>query len=197
VSRFSATVDRWVERVARSGRVDPIVGVMEAGVRAVPSGLRGGLRGDWLGIPLHPVLTDVTIGAWTGSFVADFVGGRDARPFSRRLILLGNLAALPTVATGLADWSDLDREARRVGVVHAASNLSATVLYARSYGARRRGHHGAGVAWGLVAATVATVGGHLGGMLAFRYSGGGDRPAERPQGNPPTPSFAPESLRIG
>ena len=54
--------------------------------RRLPERLLAPLRGDWLGIPLHPVLTDVTIGAWTGAFVADLVGGRDARPFARRLL---------------------------------------------------------------------------------------------------------------
>jgi len=208
VSRFAATVDRCVEGIARSRRPDPIVDRLAAAVAALPAAPRDRLRGDWLGIPLHPMLTDVTIGAWTGSFVADVAGGRAARPFSRHLILLGNVAALPTVATGLADWSRLDREGRRVGIVHAASNLAATALYARSYGARRGGRHGAGVAWGLAAATIATLGGHLGAMLVFRYSGGVDRAPEQlrgrptvppsvPPSEPPAEPFAPESLRIG
>lgn len=197
MSTFATTVDRWVEGIARNRRADPIVDRVGAAVGALPPTIRERLRGDWLGIPLHPMLTDVTIGAWTGSFVADIVGGRAARPFSRHLILLGNVAALPTVATGLVDWSRLDREGRRVGIVHAASNLTATALYTRSYGARRRGRHGVGVAWGLAAATVATVGGHLGAMLVFRYSGGVDRAPEQLRGRPPVESSAPESLRIG
>jgi uncharacterized membrane protein len=197
VSRFAAAIDAAVERVARSRVADPVVDALQTSVESVPATVRGRLRGDWLGIPLHPILTDVTIGAWTGSFVADLVGGRDTRAFARDLILLGNVSALATIATGLADWSRLDREGRRVGLVHAASNLTATVLYARSYRARRRGLHGVGVAWGLAAATVATVGGHLGGMLVFRYSGGVDRTPEQLRGRPPAVPFASESLRIG
>jgi len=194
---FATTVDRWVDGIARSRVPDPVVDRLHAAVDRLPDRVRSRLQGDWLGIPLHPILTDVTIGAWTGSFVADLVGGRDARAFSQRLILLGNLSALPTVASGLADWSRLDREGRRVGVVHATSNLAATFLYARSYRARRRGSHGRGVAWGLAAATVATVGGHLGGMLVYRYAGGVERVPEQLRGCPPAPSFASESLRIG
>jgi uncharacterized membrane protein len=197
VSRFALDVDRWVEGVACSRALDPAGDRLRRVVQRLPETVRGHLRGDWLGIPLHPVLTDVTIGAWTASFVADLVGGRDARAFSRRLIVLGNVSALTTVATGLADWSRLDREGRRVGVVHAATNLTATFLYMRSARARRRGRHATGVAWGLAGATVATVGGHLGGMLVFRYSGGGDRAPDQRDARPPSMPFASESLRIG
>jgi uncharacterized membrane protein len=194
---FATAVDRWVDGIARSRVPDPVVDRLQAVVGRLPDTVRSHFQGDWLGIPLHPILTDVTIGAWTGSFVADLVGGREARGFSQRLILLGNVAALPTVASGLADWSRLDREGRRVGVVHAASNLAATFLYAQSYRARRRGSHGRGVVWGLAAATVATVGGHLGGMLVYRYTGGVERVPEQLRGRPPATSFASESLRIG
>ena len=31
------------------------------------------LRGDWLGHPLHPALTDVPIGCWTASVLLDLV----------------------------------------------------------------------------------------------------------------------------
>ena len=194
---FTTTVDGWVERVARSRTPDPAVDRLGAAVASVPEPVRAALRGDWLGIPLHPILTDVVIGAWTGVFVADLVGGRSARPFARRLLLLGNLAAGPTIASGLVDWSRLDRSGRRVGVVHAATNATATLLYVRSAVARRRGRHAEGVLWGFSGATVATVGGHLGGMLVFRVSGGVERGPDQLRGRPPAVPFATESLRIG
>jgi uncharacterized membrane protein len=197
VTALTAPVDRGVEALARSHQLDPIVDRLQAAVDAVPRPVRDALRGQWLGIPLHPVLTDVTIGAWTGSFVADLVGGQTARPFGRRLLLLGNLAAVPTIAAGLADWARLDRAGRRVGLAHAALNVATTALYVRSYRARRRGHHGVGVAWGLVAASLATAGGHLGGMLVFRYSGGVDRAPDQLRGRVPVTPFATESVRIG
>jgi uncharacterized membrane protein len=197
VTPITAPVDRGVDAVARTHRLDPVVDRLQAGVEALPRPIRDALRGRWLGIPLHPVLTDVTIGAWTGSFVADVIGGHDGRAFGRRLLLLGNVAAVPTIAAGLADWSRLDRAGRRVGLVHAALNVATTALYVRSYRARRRGRHGVGVAWGLVAASLATVGGHLGGMLVFRYSGGVDRVPDQLRGRVAATSFATESVRIG
>lgn len=199
MSPLAAAIDRAVASIASTRRLDAVADRVRVAVDAVPESVRDGIGGDWLGIPLHPVLTDVTIGAWTGSFVADLVGGHDARAFSRRLLLLGNLSAFPTIATGLADWGTLDPAARRVGLVHAATNIGATALYLRSYGARRRGHHAAGVAWGLVAATVATVGGHLGGVLAYAApeGDGADAPEPSRAAEPTAAPFASESLRIG
>jgi sugar/nucleoside kinase (ribokinase family) len=68
----------------------------------------------------------------------------------------------------LTDYLGLDEEpSRRVGVVHAVGNALATFLYARSWQARRRGHHSAGVAFGWAGATAATAAAYLGGHLAF------------------------------
>src|SRR4051794_8949276 len=103
MNAFTRAVDHGVDAVARSRAPDPVVDRLQAAVDAMPPAMRDRLRGDWLGIPLHPILTDVTIGAWTGSFVADLIGGHDGRPLARRLLLLGNLAAFPTLLTGLAD----------------------------------------------------------------------------------------------
>ncbi len=130
------------------------------------------LHGTWLGHPLHPMLTDVAIGAWTGSFFLDVLGGRRSRAASRKLVALGVASAVPTALSGLVDWRDLGRPEQRVGVVHALSNAGGTVLYLLSYRARRRRHHARGVAWGMLATGVLTVGGLLGGHLSFRRMAG-------------------------
>ena len=128
------------------------------------------LRGAPLGHAAHPLLTDVPIGLWVSASALDLLGPVHTRRAAQRLVGLGVLAAAPTVVTGLADWrasEPLDVRVRRVGVVHAASNASATALYATSWLARRRGHHAAGVALALAGATVAGVGGYLGGHLTL------------------------------
>ena len=56
---------------------------------------------------------------------------------------------------------------RRIGIVHAAANGTATLLYGASYAARRRGAHTAGVLLGLAGAGAVGAGGWLGGDLAF------------------------------
>jgi nitrite reductase/ring-hydroxylating ferredoxin subunit/uncharacterized membrane protein len=165
--------------------IDAIDRVAEPAHRAVsavlPSGpLKDALHGVWLGHPLHPPLTDLPIGFWTGAFVLDLVGGSRARPAADALIGAGVLAALPTAAAGVADWSDLDQPERRAGVVHASANVAATALYGLSFLARRRGRRTAGVMLGLAGATAASAGGFLGGHLAYRRGAGVNRAATAP-----------------
>jgi nitrite reductase/ring-hydroxylating ferredoxin subunit/uncharacterized membrane protein len=135
------------------------------------------VSGTWMGHPLHPLMTDVPIGAWTSALVLDLVGGKGGAVGARKLVGIGVLTALPTAATGLADWSDTLGEERRVGLVHAVANVVAVGVYTMSWKARRRGERGRGVWLGMVGATVATVGGYLGGHLAWRQGVNVDRHA--------------------
>ena len=63
-------------------RLAPVEDVVSEGLdgvaHAMPSRARSVLGGDWLGHPLHPLLTDLPIGFWTSSFVLDFAGKRAA-----------------------------------------------------------------------------------------------------------------------
>lgn len=124
------------------------------------------LEGAWLGLPVHPALTDVPIGFWTSAFVLDFMGPA-AAPSADACVALGTVAALPTAATGLADWGSREPEGKRIGLVHAVCNVSAIALYLASWAMRIRGQRRLGVALSLVGAAMATLGGALGGHLAF------------------------------
>jgi nitrite reductase/ring-hydroxylating ferredoxin subunit/uncharacterized membrane protein len=170
------------ERLEATDAIDRVAGPTHRQVTAIlPSGpVKDVLHGVWLGHPLHPVLTDLPIGFWTSAFVLDLVGGRRARPAADALVGIGVAAALPTAATGLADWSDLDEPVRRAGIVHAAANVAATALYGLSFLARRRGHRAGGVALGLAGAAAATAGGFLGGHLVFRRAAGVSRALAAP-----------------
>ena len=170
------------ERLEATGAVDRVAGPARRAVTAVlPSGpVKDALHGVWLGHPLHPVLTDLPIGFWTGAFVLDLVGGRRARPGADALVGVGVAAALPTAAAGLADWSDLNEPERRAGIVHAAANAAATALYGLSFLARRRGRRSGGVMLGLAGATAATAGAFLGGHLVYRRGAGVNRAAAAP-----------------
>jgi len=170
-----------VEQLADDPRLDRArTAVAAVAERVVPPGpRRDALQGAWQGSPLHPVLTDVTIGCWTSAFVLDLVGGRRGRTAARRLVGLGVLSALPTAASGLAEWADADEGSQRIGVAHAGANSVALACYALSWRARRRGHHLRGMALGLVGGGVATVGAHLGGHLTYERGVGVGREGRR------------------
>ena len=161
------------ERVASLSALDaPARAVAKKLRSALPAG--GGLKdlisGTWLGHPLHPLLTDVPIGTWTSATLLDLLGGPGARPAARRLIGVGIAAAVPTALSGATDWADTepaDDGIRRVGVVHAATNSTALLLYGASLAARRRGDHTTGVVLGLAGAGMVMAGGWLGGDLSF------------------------------
>jgi len=168
---FGETAVELTTRLEGEKRLDPLVNLLRplASALIASPARRDVLHGTWMGHALHPLLTDLPIGFWTSANVLDVVGGRRSRDASTQLVGLGVLSAAPTALTGWAEWAVADRQVQRVGVVHALSNATAIGLYAASWRARRQARHGRGVMLGLAGATVATVGGYLGGhMTAVR-----------------------------
>ncbi len=155
-------------QLGRSERLDQIVHQVEPLVeRLRRSGAAyQALRGGWLGHALHPALTDLPLGCWTSALVLDLAGGRSSRKAATRLVGLGLVSALPTMATGVAEWGEADARAKRIGVVHAGANAMAWVLFARSWRARHLGAHYRGALWALAGGAAATGGAYLGGHLA-------------------------------
>ena len=132
------------------------------------------LSGTWLGHPLHPVLTDVTIGAWTSAGMLDVVGGERSAHAARRLIGLGVLSAGPTALAGWSDWADTEGDDRRAGVAHALGNTAAIVAFGLSWAARRRGRRGLGVALSTVGTGIASATAYIGGHLVYSRGVGVD-----------------------
>jgi nitrite reductase/ring-hydroxylating ferredoxin subunit/uncharacterized membrane protein len=156
-------------RLERVGALDrPTAPLKAFAGRAVrPRPLRNLLSGTKLGHPLHPMLTDVPIGAWSMSMLLDTVGGAAAEPAADLLVGTGILAAVPTALTGANDWSDTRGPQARVGLVHAGANATALSLYLASWIARRRGRRGPGKALGLAGFAALMAGGYLGGHLSY------------------------------
>jgi nitrite reductase/ring-hydroxylating ferredoxin subunit/uncharacterized membrane protein len=131
------------------------------------------LHGTWLGHPLHPVLTDVTIGAWTLGAVFDAIGAsRGSRPAKRtgdQLAAIGTASALPTALSGLADWTTFPEWSENPATLHAIGNLVAVGLYLLSIRDRRHGNRTRGLALSGVAFALSAVSGWLGGELVYRY----------------------------
>jgi nitrite reductase/ring-hydroxylating ferredoxin subunit/uncharacterized membrane protein len=136
------------------------------------------LSGTWTGHPLHPMLTDVTIGAWTSAIALDLLGGRAAAAGADTLVGLGVLASLPTALSGLSDLADLGTEHERaLGAAHALGNIGAVGLFAASWLARKSGSRFLGRTLALAGAGVMTGAGYLGGHLSFRKGIGVDHTA--------------------
>jgi nitrite reductase/ring-hydroxylating ferredoxin subunit len=146
---LSDTATGWVQRATGSDTI------------------KSALSGTWLGHQLHPVLTDLPIGAWMMASALDVTAGSAGAPAARRLVGLGVLAALPTAASGASDWADTYGAEQRVGLVHGLSNLAATLLQVTSWEARRRGQRLTGVALSGAGLGIAVGSSYLGGHLTL------------------------------
>src|SRR2546423_6531382 len=147
-------------------RVGKVVG--DTFDRFVSAGsVKDALAGTWLGHPLHPVLTDIPIGAWSSAFFLDYLGGKKARSASDALIGIGILSAIPTAVSGLADWTDTWGKTQRIGVAHALGNLASLGLFTASLRARRRGKRFRGVMLSTLGMAVSSAAAYLGGHLSF------------------------------
>jgi nitrite reductase/ring-hydroxylating ferredoxin subunit/uncharacterized membrane protein len=163
------SLQQLVKRLEDATRLDrlsrPLAGLVGRATR--PDNVKSALSGTWLGHQLHPVLTDLPIGAWIMAAALDWTTGRSGAKAARRLVGLGVLSALPAAATGASDWSETYAAEQRVGLVHAVSNLSATLLQSGSWIARRRGRRLTGMALSTAGLGVTLGGAYLGGHLSF------------------------------
>lgn len=160
------------ERIERAPVLDrPVRALSETVVRALPPGTRtDALHGVPFGQPAHPALVRMPLGCWTSAVLLDLFRGSERA--AGTLIAAGLATALPSAATGLADWSALHRHQQRVGLVHAISQGGATTLFAASLLARLTGRAGHGKVLSAGGLALTTVGAYLGGHLALRLGAG-------------------------
>ena len=131
------------------------------------------------GHPLHPPLTDATIGMFvlaTGLAVIGAFGAiEDAAGKACWLALIGGLiVAVPTAATGFADWIRLEwgTPRWRTATLHLTAMVTAVVLFALAAWLQHPGYqHGDVTTGGLVFSVLGLIstsaGGWLGGALVF------------------------------
>jgi nitrite reductase/ring-hydroxylating ferredoxin subunit/uncharacterized membrane protein len=171
--------------IARQEWAEPIEeGLQKAVAGAFAAGGAAGqqtedfLHGTWLGHPLHPVLTDVPLGAWTVAAVLDIA---DARSPSRAnaaaadaALAIGLIGAAGAAVTGLTDWHKTDGRPRRIGLIHGLLNLSATTLCATSWILRRRKARNAARVCSWLGYAVSAGAAYLGGYLVYSEKIGTD-----------------------
>ena len=156
-----------MQRLEQVPVLDRLAAPMEVLSRPLGCGVLGDqLRGRTAGHALHPALVSVPMGCWTSAILIDLAGGPDQRPSSELLLTAGLVGAVPSVATGLAEWRTTGTEDGRVGALHAVLNGVVTGLFATSLGLRRAGEHRAGVAAALAGGALAGAAGFLGGHLS-------------------------------
>jgi nitrite reductase/ring-hydroxylating ferredoxin subunit len=176
----------YVKRVEHFRTLDRIASPLAAAVHRLvrPRLVRNVLSGTLLGHPAHPALAEIPIAAWSMATLLDTLGGRRAAPAAGLLTTVGIASALPAAASGWNDWSDAqeDPAARRVGVVHAASNSAALGLYTASLVARCHGRRCRATLLGYAGMGAMLSGIYLGGHLAFTRAVNVNRTAteERP-----------------
>lgn len=129
-------------------------------------------NGVWLGHPLHPVITDVTIGALGSAVTLDLLeqttGQRAFGPGADASLLLGVSSGLGAAAAGLTDWQHTTGESRRTGILHAALNTTSMVFYVASLLSRRKGERAAGRRLALTGFFFSVAAAFLGGDLTYR-----------------------------
>lgn len=172
-----------VSSLENAERLDPFVQSVRHTVNKVlgPGAVRDALHGVWLGHPLHPSLVQGTVGAFMSVGIIDTLPNGDRHEqATRALLVTGLAAAVPSVAAGLADWSQMHEQQQRVGLVHAGANAVAVTLYAGSMVARMRGHRAQAKVLSFVGLGVLSVSGFIGSRMAFRQAAGANHAEEVP-----------------
>lgn len=177
-------IDRldWLDAIAEA--VQPPITDLFKSAGAAGQRIKDLLNGVWLGHPLHPVLTDVPIGAWTMAILLDWMPGRAREDAglaraADAAVGLGLAGAVGSAVTGLTDWSDTYGRPRKVGVGHALGNVAATLLFTASFVARKRRDREAGRTLALLGYLVSLGAAYLGGHLVFGEQIGVDHTAGR------------------
>src|SRR4051812_42133898 len=131
------------------------------------------------GHPLHPPLTDATIGMFvlaTGLAVVGALGAiEDAAGKACWLALIGGLiVAVPTAGTGFADWVRLEWGSPRwrTATQHLTAMVTAVVLFAIAAWLQHRGYQRGtvttgGLVFSVIGFVALTAGGWLGGAIVF------------------------------
>ncbi|HEV2012572.1 MAG TPA: DUF2231 domain-containing protein [Candidatus Dormibacteraeota bacterium] len=166
---------RWLEPVADV--LQKLVGSSYKVLGNPGRALKTFVHGTWLGHPLHPVITDIPLGAWTLAVIFDlsyliershgWVSAADVT------IFIGLLAALGAAVTGYTDWSDTIGRERRVGIAHGLLNTLVILLYLVSFILRvTGGSRGLAILLAYAGYLLVLAAAFLGGELVFSIGTG-------------------------
>ncbi len=173
------TKQEWLDEVGDA--VQPAVLKTFEAVGKTGQDIKDFLHGVWLGHPLHPVLTDVPVGAWSVAAVLDtceLFGNKRYKKGSDVAVAVGLAGAVGSAVTGLTDWTGTTGKERKVGLMHALLNVTATALYTTSYFLRKqKNQRGTAIGLSMLGYGFTAVAAYLGGHLVFRQQIGVDHTA--------------------
>jgi uncharacterized membrane protein len=132
------------------------------------------------GHPLHPPLTDATIGTYTFATIAAAlsklgIAEQEAAQGWTLALIVGLVISGPTALTGFADWLQISRGPLwRTATAHMIAMLVATAFFLIAIGAGYADGIDGAVTDGafiltLIGFLMLTVGGWLGGAVVFTY----------------------------
>lgn len=145
------------------------------------------LHGKWLGHALHPMITDIPLGAWTTAAVLDTMelcGSKQYKPGADAAVSIGLAGAAGAAITGFTDWTGTTEIERKAGLVHAVLNIGATALYITSLFMRRKNKsRTAAITLSMLGYGITTASAYIGGNLVYNQQMGVDHTAI-PRGYP-------------
>jgi uncharacterized membrane protein len=133
------------------------------------------------GHPIHPPLTDATIGAYTAATVAGFasiigIAEKGAASAWWLAMVIGLIFTVPTALTGLLDWIVIDRNTPlfRTATSHMIAMVTATIFFLIAVLVGHSGYKHGAVETGpyiltLVGFGLLTLGGWLGGTIVYGH----------------------------
>jgi nitrite reductase/ring-hydroxylating ferredoxin subunit/uncharacterized membrane protein len=135
------------------------------------------LHGTWpLHHPLHPLLTDATVGGYTALVAVDLfilITGETALVRIADFLLIASfITSLASIVSGLTDWHVTYDEERRTGMLHGLIMLVASVLFVVSLWIRVGGaadQRTMAVTISTLAWLIMAVAAYLGGEMVFGY----------------------------
>lgn len=176
---------QWLDDASEA--IQPaILKTFEAGGKA-GNAIKNLLHGKWLGHPVHPMITDVPLGAWTAAAVLDAIelcGAKDYKKGADAAVAIGLVGAAGAAVTGITDWTGTTSIERKTGLLHGLLNMGATALYVTSFMLRKkRGSRKAAIALSMMGYGITAIAAYLGGTLVYNKQMGVNHTAI-PEGYP-------------
>ena len=169
----------WVEEFAAT--IQPAVLNAFESAGAAGKAFKNFLHGKWLGHPLHPLLTDIPLGAYTTTAVMDLMelcGHEDLRAGADTAMAIGLAGAAGAAVSGTADWTGTSGQNRRIGLMHATLNMGAALLNTASLLLQKKKYNRKlAIGFSFAAYGVTILAAYLGGHLVYGQQMGVDHTA--------------------